>query len=51
MIDKFRRQIRRADHARHRTNQMEELVYLLDKNPEIARILDLLDLVGRDTSD
>lgn len=36
----------RIHRDRDRANKMEELVYLLDKNPEVARILDLLEEVG-----
>lgn len=38
-VDGSRRERRRAE-------KLEELVYLLDKNPEIARILDLFEEVG-----
>jgi hypothetical protein len=48
MTERFRHQIRRASRERSRTSQLEELVFLLDKNPEIARILDLIDAIGRD---
>lgn len=39
---------RRVDSARQaeRREQFDELIYLLDKNPEIARILDLIEAVG-----
>jgi hypothetical protein len=40
----------RLHHARregHKAHQVEELIYLMDKHPEVARILELIELVGR----
>jgi len=37
----------RAQVESRRADQLSELEYLLDKHPEIARILDLLDVVKR----
>ena len=45
---RFKAQLHRAQRDRHRTEQLQELCYLLDKNPEIARILDLIDAIGND---
>lgn len=39
--------LHRARREKAKTDQLEELIYLLDKNPEVARILDLIDAVGR----
>lgn len=40
-------QSHRAQVESRRADQLSELEYLLDKHPEIARILDLLDVVKR----
>lgn len=44
--NRMARGVDRMHRDRIRANGMEELVYLLDKNPEVARILDLLEEVG-----
>ena len=46
MIGRFRNDLSRSRSASKRANDLEELLYLLDKNPEIARILDLVDALG-----
>lgn len=40
-------QLRRASNEAQKANALSELEYLLDKNPEVARILDLLEQVGK----
>lgn len=44
--NRMARGVDRIHRDRDCANKMEELVYLLDKNPEVARILDLFDEVG-----
>jgi hypothetical protein len=43
MIDRVGEQRRQAQRDRHRGERLEELEYLLNKYPYIARILDLLE--------
>ena len=43
--DRLQGQIYRADKESRRVEGLRELDYLLEKNPEVARILDLLDLI------
>ncbi len=42
----FRAQASRLRRDQHKLDQLNELTYLLDKNPEVARILDLIDAIG-----
>jgi hypothetical protein len=46
MTGRFRNDLSRSRNASKRASDLEELLYLLDKNPEIARILDLVDALG-----
>ena len=41
------RQLIDADREGRKAAQLGELVMLLDKNPEVARILDLMEIVRR----
>lgn len=43
--DRVRHQLADAEHIAQKTNRLAELKYLLDKNPEVARILDLIEEV------
>jgi len=45
--ERVRNQLHYAQIESRRADQLSELKYLLDKRPEIARILDLLDVVKR----
>lgn len=44
---RIKSQLRRAQDEARKENALHELEYLLDKNPEVARILDLLDQIGK----
>lgn len=46
LSQRFSSQLLRARQDRDKTERLEELDYLLKKNPEIARILDLIDALG-----
>jgi hypothetical protein len=46
--ERLERNLHRARREGHRQHRLEELVFLLDKNPEIARILDLVEDLGKD---
>lgn len=48
MIGSLHNRLARAQRESRKAEQLSELLYLLDKNPETARILDLVDAVGRD---
>jgi len=43
---RFRSRLGHSMQESRRAEQLNELLYLLDKHPEIARILDLVDEVG-----
>lgn len=45
---RFRSQESRLRRDQQKLDQLGELTFLLEKNPEIARILDLVDELGRD---
>jgi hypothetical protein len=45
LTDRVRTQGRRSEQEAIRAGKLKELEYLLDKNPETARILDLLEVV------
>lgn len=45
--DQVERQKYEAVRASHKAERMKELAYLLDKHPDVARILDLLEDVRR----
>ena len=47
MRERINAQLYRAQVESRKENALAELQYLLDKNPEVARILDLLEQVGR----
>lgn len=44
MRDRLFRQLSEAEDRAHRAGQLRELIALLDKNPDVARILDLMEL-------
>jgi hypothetical protein len=46
LTGRFRSQLQRAQRESRRETQLAELLDLLDKNPEVARILDLIDSLG-----
>jgi hypothetical protein len=46
LTQRFRSKLQRSKREQRKSDQMEELLYLLDKNPEVARILDLIDTIG-----
>ncbi len=46
MTQRIRSQRNRTVEQARKREQLEELIYLLDKNPEVARILDLVEAVG-----
>lgn len=46
LLQRFRSRLNRARRDKIKTEQLEELTYLLDKHPEVARILDLVDAIG-----
>lgn len=46
LSQRFRTKLNRSKRENYRTHQIEELVHLLEKNPEVARILDLIDAIG-----
>lgn len=46
--DRLRQRADRRQRERISTEYMQELIYLLDKHPEIARILDLIDVLGKE---
>lgn len=48
LTERFRSNLRRVNREKRKADRLEELVYLLEKNPEIARILDLVDALGHD---
>ena len=41
--DRVGKQAAEASRQSHKAERLQELAYLLDKNPEIARILDLME--------
>ena len=43
---RLRNKYQRAQQESRRVLQLDELLYLLNKNPEVARILDLIDMIG-----
>lgn len=43
--DRVGRQFREARDNAEKANRLDELCFLLDKNPEVARILDLIEIV------
>ncbi len=43
---RFRSRLNQAQQESRKAEQLNELLYLLDKHPEIARILDLVEAVG-----
>jgi hypothetical protein len=45
--ERLRSNLSYARRQAQKREQMEELEYLLDKHPEVARILDLLEEVGK----
>ena len=45
LAQRIRTQLRRSETEAFRAEQLRELEHLLDKNPEVARILDLLEAV------
>ncbi len=45
LMERVSSQRRRAQQEADQVNRLAELQYLLEKNPEVARILDLLELV------
>jgi hypothetical protein len=45
LIERVRSQADRASAEGRRSERLRELVFLLDKNPDIARILDLVEEV------
>lgn len=45
LIGRIRNQVSRCSREARKAKQYKELQYLLDKNPEVARILELLDVV------
>ena len=46
MSARFRSSVSRLRRDHRKLDQLNELTYLLDKNPELARILDLVDMLG-----
>ena len=44
--DRIASRARRAGNEARRAENLKELQYLLDKNPEVARILELLEAAG-----
>ena len=44
--DRIASRARHAAHESRRAENLKELQYLLDKNPEVARILELLEAAG-----
>ena len=44
--DRIAYRARRAGNEARRAENLKELQYLLDKNPEVARILELLEAAG-----
>lgn len=45
--DRLRSRRGRAERESWKANQIGELLYLLEKNPEVSRILDLIESVGQ----
>lgn len=45
LLERIANQRYRAENESRRADNLRELEYLLEKNPDIARILDLLDVV------
>lgn len=45
LMEKINSQLYRSQIESNKLNQLSELKYLLDKNPEVARILDLMNIV------
>lgn len=45
LIDRINRQQETAVRSARRADKLSELQYLLNKNPEVARILDLMEYV------
>lgn len=46
LTERLQYQRRRAREQARNASNLDELIYLLDKNPEVARILELLKQVG-----
>lgn len=46
LYHRFHSQLERARREGNKAMQLEELVYLMDKHPEVARILELVDALG-----
>jgi hypothetical protein len=47
-MNRLRQRIRRQERKNADLDKLRELEFLLDKNPEVARIFDLFDAVGRE---
>jgi biotin synthase-related radical SAM superfamily protein len=45
LFERVRMQARSAERETHRAMRLAELSHLLEKNPEVARILDLMETV------
>lgn len=45
-MDSLRSKLRRSQQESRNLTHLDELIWLLEKNPEIARILELVKLVG-----
>ncbi len=45
--DRLQIRLHRARGEARKAHQIEELLYLLDKQPEVARLLELVEAVGR----
>ncbi len=48
LTGRFRNRLRRHQREGRKADQLGELLHLLEKNPEVARILDLVDALGND---
>ncbi|MES2136110.1 MAG: hypothetical protein V4502_03495 [Pseudomonadota bacterium] len=45
--DRLQNRLHHARREAEKANRIEELLYLLDKQPEVARILELVEAVGK----
>ncbi len=48
LTGRFRNRLHRHQREGRKADQLGELLHLLEKNPEVARILDLVDALGND---
>lgn len=45
--ERLQAQLGRSRRAAHKAGNIDELLYLLDKHPDVARILELVELIGQ----